>query len=496
MAELQIVPQFSAIGTYYDNITLSSQNKNAELVGQLQPGILISHTTRKTELNLDYEFNYYKYYGDEFEDRQSNTGSATANFELIENHLFLDSSVVVSQQVLDPAQASNAGSAVFVGNETESRTFYYRPRLRNRFGGFMLSEILYESTFTEYTEGRIEETQHSNLRGEFNSGDLFDRLSWVLTLSKEEDENRLANNYLANGSMNYTINEWYVFASGAANKYGYLGGLEGLSPYFIHAQGGAGWTPSRKIAFELGVGTRINESGLTDGNVKLENKTWRASINFRPTNRTNLSISRDEAVFGSRESLNFSHTMRRVIISANYSEALTTPQILREQTRAAQALGSGNENIGLGGDNIGGTASGTNIGLFDLAVTNDVLLHQQLNGNMSIQYRRLVLSGGGGYSRGEYQTANIVTRQFEVNSRAQLQLGGRTSLSGSMSARRYYFSTSASGDNLYSAECSINRQIQRQINTSLSYVWSKRSTSTDINYSANRVVAQLTMDFN
>jgi len=484
-AKWTIAPQVNASTTYYDNITLSATNKNKELVTQIQPGFMVSARGKRLQLTSGYSFGYVDYYGSEFSDSHFNSANANLNFEAIKRHLFISSSALISQQVIDPAQpGASIDPNTVSGNRTETRSWSIIPTLRNRFGAFANSVLSDQYSVVDYSSSALNSSWTNTLTYTLSSGSWFNQLTWHGNASYLTNEQDNADSAQANARVNYAItNHWSLFALGRAEKFNYALAVTDSNRYFINAEAGLVWTPSRKLRAEAGGGAVLDSSALSNKRIESEQYTWRAKILLRPTSRTEFEAGREQAAYGSREHLTFNHYTRKTRIGSTYAETLITPQ----QSRFSSAQSSG---VDISAVNTGGFAETSR------AITDDVILRKRLDVNASISLRKLSLNANAFQENGDYQTRNDSDKRYGGSGGGQLNIGRRTNLSASASLQRYNFYAIDQIDNIYQFNASASRTLSKHVNTSLTYLWQKRNSNAQLaTYTSNQVTAQVKITF-
>jgi len=484
-AKWTMSPLLDTSVSYYDNITLSANNKNQELVTQVQPGLSVNAQGRRLQLSSSYSLGYIDYFGSEFSDRFFNTASAGMELEAIKEHLFVSSTASISQQTVDPARSGGSTDpSIISDNRTETRTWSITPTLRNRFGVYANSILSNQYSVVDYSSNQINSSWTNNLSYSLSSGSWFNQLTWTGSANYSRSEQNKADSAQANGRVNYAFTDhWSTFILGRMQKYSYSLIHADSNRYFINAEAGVVWKPSRKLQAEVGGGAVLNSSALSKNRVESEQSTWRAKVQIRPTTRTEFEVGREQAAYGSKEHLTFSHFTRKIRLSSTYAEILITPQ----QGRVA----AGQQSV----NNIGESASG-GVSQLNRAVTDDVLLQKRLELNASLTLRKVSLNANAFLERGEYQTTTSSDKRYGGNGGGQLKLGSRTNLAANASLQRYYFDNLNQTDNIYQFNVSASRTFSKHINSSLTYLWQKRNSNRNVvQYTSNQITAQLKIKF-
>ena len=485
-------PKLSLIESYYDNITLAEQNKNKELVTQVETGFSLSKSSRRIQLASDYAFGYTKYLGNDFSDGAYNRASASVNVEAIRRHFFVNANASISQQVVDPSQASSNDVAFVSDNQTETRTISVQPRLINRFGRYANSDLSFEYILANYSNATLSDSRQSTIEYNLISGRWFKRANWSANVTRTNSNQVDEGSSSAQLRIEYDLSQhWTVFLLGRAQKHDFLANTfsqtqSDMSRYYINPEAGVIWVASRKLKVEVGGGGRLNAKDLGDRKFTIENPTWRAIVNLAPSKRTGLSFGRDSSIFGDRKFFDLSIRTRRTNWTSGYSETLITPQQLRIDSSFDASAFSG-------ASSSGELPFSQELGR---AVTNDVILRKRLDFDAAIKSRILTLSGGVFHDSGEYQTVNLNDKRYGVNGGLDLALGRSMSWSNQVSAQRYYFDGSIRVDHIYTANSSLSRRIKKNMNVNLEYRWQKRaSQEANAKYTAQQLTARLDVTF-
>ena len=490
-ATWKFTPGISLTETYYDNITLSATSKNKELVSQLTPTMSLAATGKRLELSSRYSLGYINYWGSEFSDRYTNQGSLSGNLELIKNHLFVKTSANVSEQSIDPTKVSAVNAQTVTDNRTKTRSLMINPVLRNRFGRYAESLLSYSYSRIAHSSSQINSSYNNSVNYSLSSGKWFKRLSWLGNASIRNGQQNNANNYKADGRMDYvTSKRWKIFAVGLAQKNNFINNrtnnnlTSNTGRYFIKSEAGVVWTASRKVLVEVGGGAVFNASALSQKNIEIDQLTWRAKLVLNPTSRTSFELGREQASFGRKVYATFDHYTRRTTWASTYSETLATPQQARNLSISNNVAAVGN---------LGNTNSFSEL---DRQVTNDVILRKRLEFDGSIRRRKVNLKGSAFYEKGEYQTSSQKDKRYGANGGLSINLTRKLSGSANSSLQRYNFIAHNRIDNIYSISTALTRLLGKKANMSLTYIWQKRSTSSGVvNYTSNQILAKVGMTF-
>ncbi|MCU0923675.1 MAG: TIGR03016 family PEP-CTERM system-associated outer membrane protein, partial [Burkholderiaceae bacterium] len=133
---LSITPTFEATQEFTDNLRLSATDRKAEAITTVTPGIRISSWSGPLQGSLDLGLSGILYASDPSASTltfDNQTGlSAAFNFEVVEQHVFIDASASITQQSVSAfgLQSSRPGS--INDNSTEYRTLTVSPYVRGK----------------------------------------------------------------------------------------------------------------------------------------------------------------------------------------------------------------------------------------------------------------------------------------------------------------------------------------------------------------------------
>ena len=271
-----IVPSLSITQTYSDNRLLSSSDRQSELITQLSPGLHFSSNAGRIRGQLDYSLNGYFYARDSQSNNYQNLLNAKVKAEAIENFAFIDAAASISQQSISAFGTQSPDSALQTSNQSEVSTYSLSPHLRGSFAGLATYEARanyavlrsgsFQSANSKTTGGSIDVSSERSSSG---------RLGWALDLTRESisyEQGRRTESDRANVSLN----------------------LSATPELVLSARGGR----------ELNDIATLEKEG---------HKTWGASLDWRPSERTHFNATRDKRFFGSSHSVTFDYRTPRTV---------------------------------------------------------------------------------------------------------------------------------------------------------------------------------------
>lgn len=268
----KITPRISVNETATDNVTLSSTNKKSDLITDISPGISIDGSGGRAKLRFDYQMHNLVYAQDSSRNQLQNSLNALGTLEALENWFFIDASGTISQQSLSAFGGSSASSAVNAndgGNTTETSTYRISPYLRGAVGNFADYQLRYNLSTTHAKSALANNTTTRELVASLKGVTALTSLGWSLDASSS------------------TIS----YNTGRDNENDRLRGV--LTYQF---------DPQFRVSL---IGGR--EANNYQSLAKESHTTKGIGLDWSPTERTQLSLSRENRFFGNSNSISFAH---------------------------------------------------------------------------------------------------------------------------------------------------------------------------------------------
>jgi uncharacterized protein (PEP-CTERM system associated) len=266
-----ITPTIAVNETSTDNVALSSVNKQRDLITDLNPGIRIEGSGGRSKLRFDYQVHELIYAKDSAHNGRQNSLNTLGTLEALENWLFIEASGIVSQQNISAFSGATATTvnANVNNNSTETSTYRLSPYIRGVLGGFADYQLRYNlsNTSTKSTQAFNSDTRElvATLKGATGLANL----GWSL------DASSMRINY-----SNVRSNE--------------VDRLRGVLTYQFD--------PQYKVSL-IGGKEANNYQSLS----KESHPTKGVGIDWSPTDRTQMSASREDRFFGKSNSFSFTH---------------------------------------------------------------------------------------------------------------------------------------------------------------------------------------------
>lgn len=265
---LAVLPRASVSETITDNALLRDSDKRSDAITILTAGVSLTSRGSRTSGALDYQLAGTVHARETKSNRVSQALNATLQSEVIDDFFFINAAAGISQQLISAFGLQDVAPGFDNPNRTEVRSFTVSPSLRGRIG----SAAVYDARLTVNRQD-----------SDAGQGDQSGRTQ-SLTLSSP------AGRVVGwNGTLMRTVSDF----------------KEGRSTNYDRALIGLTYQPDPSLRLSLNGGREENDIATVAG--QNNNTTWGVAVQWVPSNRTQLSASRDRRFFGDAHSLNFVH---------------------------------------------------------------------------------------------------------------------------------------------------------------------------------------------
>jgi len=450
----EVTPRVDVRETYTDNVRLASDgNEQHELITDVAPAIRIRGTGGAVTADIDYRFQTL-YYARNTRGRETNhqfQGSGSAEF--LERSLFLDARATMSQANVDNTGLLSTDNINVTGNSTDVQTFDVSPYYLHRFGRWATTESRLRYN-TVSTDGANSDSSAVEASVSVSSGSAFPVTPWNIRYTTQHVDR-------TNG---------------------------GSDSEFSSINGNIEYRFSRRYGVNASVGyddNTFDSSNSSTGGVR-----WQVGGDWNPTSRTQLGVGYGRQFSGSNVSLDFQHRWRHSVISAEFSEAVsTTRQRLLEQVLVPLQDSFGDPIL-----------DPVNPGQqFQIPVNTETLTDEtQVQSNFRLNYafkgRRTTLQASQFYTTRDFQLSRTQETTFGANASIRRELGSRYSASASS---RWQTSDAGGGDtSTWSLSGRLAYDFSREAIGSLGYRYSQTDADTVAGDSIEkRLTASLQVSF-
>lgn len=433
---------------YSDNIELSENNKESELITVITPSMTLTGKGGRANVDLiaSLEFNNLGGGADSLNPRLR----ANADAELVKNAIFVDASATATQNTIDPFTSSGSDTLNRTDNTTTTYTYSISPYWKNRFKSAAELEARYTSNGVINSGGNADDSDSQAFLLALSSGPDFSRLTW-----------NLAGNY---------------------RKTEYDAGTESE---FISADATLGYQINRKWQMNISVGDEWNDFASTKS--ETDGIRWSLGARWTPSPRTTLNFGFGDSFFGSLPSLDFSHRSRRTVITASYSRDLTdTHTLLSNQDIFNDTDPFGQPIDPITGDPLPLTG--------DLATLNDgTFVDERFRASVTVTGRRTTVALTGNHSRQISQGSARDVTLMSIGTTISRQLAANISANAGLDWNRSEETSNTSTDT-WAMRLGFSRKLGPKSNIGVDYVYTERdSDQLNDSYDENRISLNLSV---
>jgi uncharacterized protein (PEP-CTERM system associated) len=313
--EWTIIPRLTVGEIYSDNIYLDDEDKEADLITEVSPGINISGRSARLEAELDYQMQNLLFLTNTDASNTFQQLNADATAEITQNFFWVDARSRIGQALVSADRTISNNNYNDAGNQTSFYAYGVSPYIRPHFGGYADGTFRYSLDHVRYDDS-VSNSLENRFDASLVSGRKFGPLSWVTNYVFDDINRNKASDARyqnADGEARYFISSKFSLVGQAGwsdNDYQTNDAIENGTYWAL----GGFWQPSRYYSLEALTGENLD--------------TVTASV--YPGRRTSLIVTyRDRKVglnpgevwFGT-----FRHRTRRTNWSADYLEDTTTQQ--------------------------------------------------------------------------------------------------------------------------------------------------------------------------
>jgi hypothetical protein len=312
---LRITPILAIEQTFTDNVNLSSTEPKSDAITRISPGISFDSRAGRVVGLLSYSADFLVYARETDKSTIQHSLSANLSADLLDDHARVDARAGISQQSVSAFGIRTGSSNLVNDNSTEVTTLSISPSLRSRFGanGNASARLTWARTSASSTE----EGDLQTLGADVSAASRYEWVDWTFNASRivddfggEDDTTR--DDILA------TLGAWPHQALRLSLRTGWKAddivdaGLQSGSFWGL----GVDWTPHD--TFRLGYSIDDTYFG----------KSQSVDVGIFPTDRTNITLTGTEEVFGNTYSFRASHRMARSTWAYSDTQGLSGGNLL------------------------------------------------------------------------------------------------------------------------------------------------------------------------
>jgi uncharacterized protein (PEP-CTERM system associated) len=450
----------SANLTYTDNEGLRSSNEKSAFIASITPSFSLHREAARSNIDLTaaLELNNQDGGGENFNPRLQ----FDSNWELFEDHFFIDVDATAGQNSSDPFTSTSINSINSGSDVATTYDLQVSPYFINRFRRYADLEARYTRD-KQINKGSVTDGSSSDIISiSLNSGEAFSRVFWGLNYTKDEisSEQTTDSNF-----ESYTANVGF-----AVNR---------------------SWRVNGRVGAENNDFTSTRSSN--DGD------TWGVDVIWTPSPRTSLTVGYDDRFFGGTPTLDFTHRFRRSAINLSYSKEVTnSTRLLRDQQIFQVVDAFGNTIINPATGNPFLVTS-------NLATLNDItFIDERLDGSYSYQGRRSNITWNISHSRQSDETGAVggsSSTLFDTGLTYTRELSRNNSLNTSIQFNKTEQAGGADSDR-HQFNIGLSRQLVQNTSIDVNYSYSKQDSdsstvlaTTRSEYTENRITVGFSHQF-
>ena len=262
---LSVQPRASVSETVTDNALLRDSDKRSDAITILTAGVSLSGRGSRTSGALDYQLAGTVHARETKSNRVSQALSARLQSEVVDDFFFINAAAGISQQLVSAFGLQDVTPGFDNPNRTEVRSFTVSPSLRGRIG----SAAVYEARLT--------------VNRQDSDAEQGDKSGRTQSFSLSSPSGRLVG---WNGTLSRTVS----------------GFQDGRSTNYDRALIGLTYAPDVSLRLSLNGGREENDITTIAGQ---NNTTWGVSLQWVPSDRTQLLASRERRFFGDAHAFSF-----------------------------------------------------------------------------------------------------------------------------------------------------------------------------------------------
>lgn len=454
-AGMTILPTVALSGTWTDNITLTEVNPESEFVTAIIPGVSLTDRTRRFSAVADYRMEGLFYARDSSRNELYHKLEAAAQSELVEQWLYLDGDAFYTQHSITPDGRVGYDNIPVTDNRSDVWSLALSPYMRHEFGRDLAVRAGANFRKVAFKKGGLQDrTQEQWFLDVGNNPSAGQDLTWKVTYRRNEVKREI----LSDSTFERALLDLRYAPT---------------IKYQFYAQGGR-----EKNRFEVAPGVKAPEGSL-----------WFLGAVWRPGAFTMVDVAFGRRYFGNSRRLEIFHRGAHFGFSAKYAEELTTVTQLLTRLDTERVQGSLQA---LGGEETGDVLSLSDYVLPSFSVTT--YLGKRLEGTLFYEGAKTSLSLRLYDARREFQkdaskdefTGYVLkaTRRIRPYTNAELRLdvASRSASTGLDSRFRR-------------ASLMARHRFMKNVDSSLGYIYEKRSGAATTDYSMNMVFVSAVVAF-
>lgn len=315
-----VEPTFSVEQTLTDNVDLSATNRRSEAITRVSPGISLTSRAGRVVGSLEYSADALIHARETSRNTIRNSLSAIGSAQVVENHLDVDARASISQQSISAFGTQAGGTGLVNDNTTEVATFSISPSLRFNLGPDASGRASLEWTSTRASS--TDAGDSDSYSADIGAGGRRGIFGWSVNASRVVDDFTAGRDTTQDEAVaSLSLAPWRevsLFVRGGWEANDVLSGQRVSDSFW-----GAGITVQPHDTLSITFYRDRRYFGNADS----------LSIDWYPTERTNVSLSTQERFFGRSHSVSVSHRFTRALVSYSDTRGLSGGDLLDADTR-------------------------------------------------------------------------------------------------------------------------------------------------------------------
>lgn len=295
-----LTPFISGKESFSDNVFNTEDGRQADFITTLEAGVDLKNESRRSTVDFSYTLSK-DIYADNSElngERHSMLGNGEV--VVIEDWLNFDANIAISQQNVTQTGSTTATDRTASSDRTRVINYGFGPSLEHSFGRWASTELAYKFKGVDFQKPSTGESSSApadatihEVTYTLESGPKFGKLQLGLDASYTDTDK-------AEGTDTTRSN------AQVRSEYAFTTHFSGTARVGVDEYDGNDGSEDFDGAYGF-IGTRIRFSERLDASLEVgdrnDNATFTADISYRPTPRTELSLSHDQSVQTQQEQL-------------------------------------------------------------------------------------------------------------------------------------------------------------------------------------------------
>lgn len=269
--------------TFSDNGNLSDNDRHAESITEVSPGISLSGRTAHVQGSLDYRLDLVQYARDSSRSTAHHELAANGTAEIVDRHVFLDASASISQQSISAFGVQTGGTRLDNANSTDVASVAVSPSAKMRLAGLIdLSAVANWRTTRAKDSTTGDSTDWDT---SVRAGAQHGIFGWSVSATRQTSDYAATDSYISDSVLG-TVS--------------------------------ASLTPRLQVFANHG---EDRSDILGNGTQKSSSNGW--GFSWSPSVRTQISGQADRHFYGNSHSFSLSHRFRRALVAYTDSRGIS-----------------------------------------------------------------------------------------------------------------------------------------------------------------------------